>query len=1186
MKQLSKIIIYFLIICFAIITVYLINLTDINAENLLNNSQANVETITDAKVISQRNQSHYLNQMQQKTNINHKAFKPIFHYSNVDINNYYNGNKVWGAITVFTINQRIVFCLDPYIPLNPEVYPDDYQNNTFGKLSVEQQQEIKKISELALNNYQVTKNMDYLFAGQILIYQQIDPQAFKLHLNDSINRTTIQLEINELAKQLQHFEDIPSFMGKDIIKKHTLKWNSNKKEYEIYLFDNNNVLSRFNQYGKHGAYTITKVNNQTIRISTKNHQAGLSPIISDNFDLITNQKSYFYQGGQSVVHTNAPPVFMQMQVDISPVSGNGRLLKVSNDNKPLAGAQFGLFSDQNASNLVKTAISNKAGVVEFNDVIPGNYYIQELKAPEGYIVNQKVYPVTISANQTTTWEPIINKPIRGQVELTKIGIHDDIINDQENNKLAGAEFIIYDNNHQEITKLITDDQGYAKSSKINFGNYTIVETKAPDGYIINPTVYHFAITENNQIVKINNGQPIINQGISGRAIGQKKLDANATINAENTNNDLTKIEYTLFDENDKQLEVIHPDLSGTWQTAKLKAGKYYIKETKTLPNFILDPNKYEFTITSNNQIIKINSGKPIMNKSMRGRAIGKKTGINYQGEQINLANCEFRLLQDRDLDGIYEYQIESYISDENGEFVTDWLIPGSYKIIEVNAPDFYRPSYAEEFTINSNNQIINLNNGQPIVNQPIWQQIKINKKGTDVNNEAKLINLEGVTFAIYRDTNDNQHFDKEDLEVDKIVTNNQGIATTKLLNSTDDMYFIKEINTAPGYFIDEKIYQFNFNPNAPLITIDNKFVQETRFQFENQLIHGGFELTKLGEQLNQEPKELANVGFDLYQDINNNQRLDKEDKKLKTYYTNKNGKIHEQNLIYGNYLLIESQQRVNYQLDERVYAFQVNKNQEITYLNNNKPIINQLVRNNIEILKTDKQTNQPLNGAEFKIYRILDKNIELPKFLRVESNLLNNNQIKVKNQLLQIEPITEVKTKQQGSAKITDLINGTYMIVETKAPNGYQKSATATIVELAKTTSKQTTVININNQKIENNITINKIDGDTNKQLPGAKLVLYKNNQILKKWESTTKPQHFNLEYGNYKVCERKAPVGYRQSNKCQKFIVRKSNLHQDITIKNYRFKQLLKTGIFGFEKAIFILILLILVIFMYTYLK
>ncbi len=1180
MKQISKITIYLVVIIIGIISIYLCGSFTVIAENPIENEQAIVETITDPIVINKLNQKNYLKQNGTKNNDLKKTFKPIFHYSNVDISNYYNGNKVWGAITVFTVNKQIVFCLDPYIPLSPSVSASDYQNNTFSKLSEKQQRAIQKIAELALSNYQKTNNMDYLFAGQILIYQQIDPQAFNLHLNDSINRTPIQLEINQLADQLQHFDDIPSFMGRNTAKKHTLKWNSNKKEYEIYLTDTNNALNRFKQYGKHGVYTIEKINNKTIRISTKNHNAGLSPIIKERFDLISEQKSYFYQGGQSVINTNAPPVLMQMQVDIKPATGNGRLIKVTDDNQPLAGVEFGLFKDVNTTNLVKTALSNQEGEVQFNNLIPGQYYLQEISTPPGYISNQKVYPVTISPNQTTTWQTIINYRIKGQVELIKSGSYNNVINGQENPKLSGAEFTIFDKNNQEVAKLITAENGYAKSPKINYGNYTLVETKAPDGYVIDSTIYEFSITKHNQIVKINNGQPIINEGISGNAVGQKKLDYNQTINADDQENDLTAIEYTVFTEHNQQLETIHPDASGIWQTSKLKAGNYYVKETKTLPNFILDETKYQFTISEDNQVVKINNGQPIVNNLIRGRAFGQKIGVNYQGEQINLANCEFGLFQDRDGDGIYEQQIKSYISDENGSFATDWLAPGSYRIVELNAPDFYQPNYSEEFIISQNNQIVNLNNNQPIINQPIWQQIKVVKQGSNLDQETELIGLEGVEFTIYQDTNHNQRYDKKDQAISKITTNSQGIATTNLLNSSHDTYFIKETSSAPGYILDDNVYPFDFNPDAPIITIDNKLAQQTSFQFENQPLHGGFELTKLGMNANQEHVELANVGFELYRDLNHNQALDSKDQKLKTYYTNKDGKIREQNLIYGDYLLVESKQLENYQLDNRVYSFQVTKNNEIAYINHNQPIINQLVKNNFEILKTDMKTNQPLNGAEFNIYRVIDANALLPQTLNINSELIEHNQITINNQQLPVELITTIKTNYQGKGKIKNLINGTYIIAETKAPKGYQKPIKANIFKLSEATSNQTLTINLQNQKITNKVTIDKIDGDTLQQLKGAKLSLYKNNQLLKEWESSAKAQVFNLDYGNYQVCESKAPDGYRREKKCQKFSVHTDNVEQQISIKNYRLSKLSNTGLALIKNGFLILILLILLIF------
>ena len=73
--------------------------------------------------------------------------------------------------------------------------------------------------------------------------------------------------------------------------------------------------------------------------------------------------------------------------------GSIRLTKTKENGKPLAGAEFGLYNADGA--LVKSAVSQKDGVVLFAKVQFGKYTIREIKAPAGYMVSADVKTVTI-----------------------------------------------------------------------------------------------------------------------------------------------------------------------------------------------------------------------------------------------------------------------------------------------------------------------------------------------------------------------------------------------------------------------------------------------------------------------------------------------------------------------------------------------------------------------------------------------------------------------------------------------------------------------------------------------------------------------------------------------------------------------------------------------------------------------
>ena len=74
-----------------------------------------------------------------------------------------------------------------------------------------------------------------------------------------------------------------------------------------------------------------------------------------------------------------------------------------NDATALAGAVFGIYSDEDCTVLIDTVTTNGNGYAVSANVESGTYYVKELVAPTGYSLNDKVYEITASwATATTT----------------------------------------------------------------------------------------------------------------------------------------------------------------------------------------------------------------------------------------------------------------------------------------------------------------------------------------------------------------------------------------------------------------------------------------------------------------------------------------------------------------------------------------------------------------------------------------------------------------------------------------------------------------------------------------------------------------------------------------------------------------------------------------------------------------
>lgn len=151
--------------------------------------------------------------------------------------------------------------------------------------------------------------------------------------------------------------------------------------------------------------------------------------------------------------------------------------KTDDKSEPLENALFGLFrtdcTEFSESNAIMTAVSDEKGYFEFGNIPYGEYVVREIKAPRGYILSNKSYPVSISEDGEVIEITAENKPIT--VEISKRDIY--------GNELKGAKMQIIDSEGNIVDEWTSDGTDHIVT-KIPVGNYTLKEIAAPDGYVI------------------------------------------------------------------------------------------------------------------------------------------------------------------------------------------------------------------------------------------------------------------------------------------------------------------------------------------------------------------------------------------------------------------------------------------------------------------------------------------------------------------------------------------------------------------------------------------------------------------------------------------------------------------------------------------------------------------------------
>lgn len=164
--------------------------------------------------------------------------------------------------------------------------------------------------------------------------------------------------------------------------------------------------------------------------------------------------------------------------------------------------------------------SDDQGYVHLNKTLEdGKYYVREIVAAEGYILDNKVKSFTVLAGDTAMieWE---NTSELGQIQVIKTSEGYSSVNGlPAGTPLSGAIFAVYDKQNNVVDKFQTNENGIGSSKKLPLGIYTVKEVQAPANYGLNPTVFTADIEFAGQVVKLNVTDPVITAGVSIKKTG-------------------------------------------------------------------------------------------------------------------------------------------------------------------------------------------------------------------------------------------------------------------------------------------------------------------------------------------------------------------------------------------------------------------------------------------------------------------------------------------------------------------------------------------------------------------------------------------------------------------------------------------------------------------------------------------
>lgn len=653
-----------------------------------------------------------------------------------------------------------------------------------------------------------------------------------------------------------------------------------------------------------------------------------------------------------------------------------------------------------------------------------------------------------------------------------------------------------------VTTITTGESGKAVAKDLPLGRYYVVETKAPEGFVLNPEPVKVALTYQDQDTPIVEAEAIVGNDRQKVSISVEKQDAeNGQV--------LSGAVFGIYNKKDIQangkvlvkadtlLQEMTSDENGMATcTLDLPFGEYYVKELKAPEGFVSSDEVLEFVAEYQGQETKIVSLQAVKKNEPTTAEFTKSdltTGVELEGARLKVM----------DKDGNV---IDEWTSEKDKPHVIKRLVVGeTYTLHEEFAPYGYLKATDVTFTVKDTAEVqkVEMKDEAPkgllIINKKgeFLEKITLldNVKGT-VEHFFEYItgNLSEVTFEVYvaedikaADGVSADHYKKDEL-VGTITTDEKGIA--KMEDLPVGKYYVKEVKTAHGFVLDgePRFVDLTYrDQDTPVVTFDEEW-QNNRQKIK---------VTVLKKEKDTE-RMLEGAIFGLFtkEDIKgrDGKVLMEAGTLIEQKTTDENGQIlFKADLpVDGTYIVKEIYAPDGFVTsnEEKEFTFEYGKPEEAEvsyeFVFENEPTT-------VELTKTDLTTGKELPGAHLKV---TDE----------DGNVID--------EWVSTEKAHVIKELTVGKS---------YMMTETKPADGYvtAESITFTVENTAE----------IQKQEMKDDVTkvlISKQD-IAGKELPGAKLtILDEDGNVVESWTSTEEAHYIEmLPIGKYTLREETAPEGY-----------------------------------------------------------
>ena len=423
--------------------------------------------------------------------------------------------------------------------------------------------------------------------------------------------------------------------------------------------------------------------------------------------------------------------------------------------KPLPDTTFKVYHN---TALVGTYTTDRYGEILLTALEPGTYTVEEVAAPDSHVVNSTPQQIELKAEQDTVPTLVFFNTVKPGIHLTKV-------DSVSLKSLPNATYLISKVGSSFSKEYVTDKDGEIDLSKLEPGAYTVKETKAPDGYLIDDGIRTIQLNagENAQFVFTDTRKPSLT--IVKYDPLQNAYLAGATFR-------IAKVE-----DGSHYLDRV-TDTQGRITITDLEPGVYSVQETAAPAGYVLNATEYHVELFPGreSELVVINEAMPDL-KIVKTDAI---TGEAVQGVTFTVKLADGRTITTEATDG----QGEIFLAD---------MEPGVVEIWEQSVPSGY--------LLNEEHQLITL-----VPNKLATVRFQNYPKPGLLVNKVDTITgdpIQGAKFHVTYASNNT--FSGEINDLGDFLTDEKG--QFALRNLQDGWYKVREVEPAKGYAIKEPAEQ-------------------------------------------------------------------------------------------------------------------------------------------------------------------------------------------------------------------------------------------------------------------------------------------------------------------------------------------------------------------------------------------